>query len=466
MRSFTLAVIMFIIAGACAQQTYQLVWSDEFNGNSLDTGKWSYEVNCDGGGNNELQCYTANANNVAVRNGTLVLTAVPQNYNGKRFTSGRINTAKAASWKYGRFETRAKLPNGIYTWPAIWMMPRYSVYGGWAASGEIDIMENRGGNNFETQSTLHFGGSWPKNKWEGSGARNMAFDLTKDFHTYTAIWTPDQIEFQVDGQRFHVMSLQRSFNNPGAGSNPYNKNGQPFDQEFFFILNVAVGGGFFGGNANALTDAQARNWASPSMLVDYVRVYQLKDGVAPNPNPTPSPTPTPTPTPTPSGDCNAMWNSLTCRPASADTDIGQIQGSRTWLCNAFPKYCTEITSGKYSKCSPSQQIGYAMTLYYNDYKGEQGDGACNFGGLGKVVSGGSTPTPTPSPTPTPTACPSGQSQCQDALFGSTCFPTSAYECVTTDDNKKRLCPKNTKTCGAACYPPSQYNCVNGWLQRK
>jgi len=243
MRANIVAIVALYLLAVSAQQTYQLVWSDEFNGNSLDTSKWQYEVNCDGGGNNELQCYTSSPSNVAVRNGTLVITAIPQNYNGKQYTSGRINTARSAAWKYGRIDYSAKIPGGIYLWPALWMMPRDNVYGGWAASGEIDIMETRGGQNTQ-ESTLHFGGAWPNNVYQGSGAQTMSFDMTADFHLYSAIWTPESIQFLIDNRVYYTQSLQRSFWS-GRGNNPYTANGQPFDQYFYAIINLAVGGGFF-----------------------------------------------------------------------------------------------------------------------------------------------------------------------------------------------------------------------------
>jgi len=237
MRSILVTVAICAMAVMAQTQTYQLVWSDEFNGNSLDLSKWQYEVNCDGGGNNELQCYTNSANNVAVRNGSLVITALQQNINGKQYSSGRINTRASAAWKYGRVDFSAKTPNGIYLWPAVWMMPRDSVYGGWAASGEIDILESRGTQNTQ-ESTLHFGGSWPNNIYQGSGPQTMSFDMTASYHVYSAIWTPTSIQFLIDGQIYSTQTLQRSFWS-GLGNNPYTSNGQPFDQYFFLIINLA-----------------------------------------------------------------------------------------------------------------------------------------------------------------------------------------------------------------------------------
>jgi len=117
---------LFLSLAIFASAEYKLVWQDEFNGNSLDLSKWQYEVDCNGGGNNELQCYTNHASNVQVRDGSLFVTARPENYNGKQYTSGRVNTKAAASWKYGKFEIRAKLPKGDYLWPALWLLPRDS----------------------------------------------------------------------------------------------------------------------------------------------------------------------------------------------------------------------------------------------------------------------------------------------------------------------------------------------------
>jgi len=281
-RTFALLSILLAM-GFFVSADYNLVWSDEFNGNSLDTSKWNYEINCDGGGNNELQCYTNHESNVRVQDGFLYVTAKPENYNGKQYTSGRINTKGHAAWKYGRFDIRAKLPRGDYLWPALWLLPRDSVYGPWAASGEIDIMEARGQLPKQTQSTVHHGGSWPNNVYTGSGPVDFSFDFTADFHIFSLIWDADSMQFLVDGKVFHTQNLDRGFYS-GKGKNPYTANRQPFDQPFFFIINLAIGGGFFGAQSNALSVATAQKWPSPSLVVDYIRVYQ-ENGTPINPQP-------------------------------------------------------------------------------------------------------------------------------------------------------------------------------------
>jgi beta-glucanase (GH16 family) len=218
----------------------------------------------------------------------LTIQAVPENLNGKQYTSARINTANTASWKYGKFQIRARLPKGDYLWPAIWMMPKDSVYGSWAASGEIDIVEARGQLPRVVEGTIHHGSGWPNNVYTGSGPRTFDVDFSDDFHLFELEWTRDQIQWLVDGKVYHTQNLVRNFYS-GRGANPYNDVRQPFDQRFFMILNLAVGGGFFGGQANAVNQGIARGWPKPQMLIDYVRIYQQGGNpVIPNPVPVPS----------------------------------------------------------------------------------------------------------------------------------------------------------------------------------
>lgn len=259
---------------------WQLVWSDEFSGDSLDETKWEYEVNCTGGGNNEQQCYTNSNENSFIDNGFLniVAKAAPSDAI-LPYTSARLRTMNKGDWQYGRFEIRAQLPQGQGTWPAIWMLPTDWVYGGWAASGEIDIMEAvnlKVGGERNVHGTLHFGKAWPDNVHSGANylLPNDA-SPADDFHIYTIEWQTDEIRWYVDGVHF---STQRS----DGWYSQYTENGglvtgeadAPFNQKFHLLLNLAVGGAW-AGNVN---DTGIDTSVFPqSMLVDYVRVYECAE---------------------------------------------------------------------------------------------------------------------------------------------------------------------------------------------
>lgn len=137
----------------------ELVWHDDFDGPTLDYSKWECEVNAFGGGNNELQIYTDHPRNVRVENGCLILEAhrevTTRSGTVKDYSSGRVRTKHRGDWCYGRFEIRAKLPKGRGIWPAIWMLSTDEKYGGWSASGEIDIMELLGHEPNQIMGTIH-----------------------------------------------------------------------------------------------------------------------------------------------------------------------------------------------------------------------------------------------------------------------------------------------------------------------
>ena len=240
----------------------KLIWEDNFDGNSLDYSKWGIEVNAFGGGNSELQIFTDRKENVRVSNGTLILEAQRDNANimgtKREYSSGRVRTKNRGDWKYGRIEVRAKLPSGAGLWPAIWMLPTEDKYGGWAKSGEIDIMEFRGQNTNEVLGTLHYGDAWPKNASSGDAYKLPSGNFTDDFHTFAIDWQEGKIEWYIDGK---LVQTQTKWSTTGG---PFPA---PFDQKFHLLLNLSIGGGFVGPvGANTKFPAQ--------YLIDYVRIYQ------------------------------------------------------------------------------------------------------------------------------------------------------------------------------------------------
>ncbi len=231
---------------------WKLMWNDEFNGTKIDTSKWEYEVNGDGGGNNELQYYTANSSNSYLDNGALIICAQKENYEGKQYTSARMNTKYRGDWKYGRFEIRAKLPYGKGLWPAIWMLPTDNSYGGWPKSGEIDIMECLGDNTWKVYGTIHCADA-NGNHVQFGGNYSLPLDSASfagSFHVFAVEWDSTSIQWFVDSIKYY--SVIRS---------------SPFDQRFYLILNVAIGGDWPGSPNEFTTFPQM-------MVVDYVRIYQ------------------------------------------------------------------------------------------------------------------------------------------------------------------------------------------------
>lgn len=258
-----LICLLAIISNDLFAQDYQLIWSDEFNGSMLDNSKWEHQIgNGSGGwGNNEKQYYRAE--NTVVSNGYLTITAKKENYNNFNYTSSRIRTINKGDWKYGKFEMRAKMPGGKGIWPAFWMMPTESIYGGWAASGEIDIMEYLGHETKKVYGTIHYGGSWPNNKSSGGSYSLTSGGFNDDFHTFTLIWEERKMEWFVDGILY---STKTNWNTAGH-SFP-----APFDQKFHFILNLAVGGNWPGYPDETTAFPQ-------EYVIDYVRVYQTITGI-------------------------------------------------------------------------------------------------------------------------------------------------------------------------------------------
>ncbi len=227
----------------------KLKWSDEFDVDGPpDPTKWGYDLGAGGWGNSELQYYTNRTDNSIVSNGTLKITAKTESFNGSPYTSARLLTKDKYSFKYGKVEVRAKLPEGVGTWAAIWMLGDNISTIGWPACGEIDIMEHLGRQLNKIYGTLHHPGHSGGN---GDGSTVNILNATSEFHKYSVEWSSATIKIAVDDIPFYTF---------------LNAGNLPFNQNFFVILNIAMGGNFGGQVDPAFT--------SGVMEVDYVRVYQ------------------------------------------------------------------------------------------------------------------------------------------------------------------------------------------------
>jgi beta-glucanase (GH16 family) len=246
------------VASALVRNHTKLVWSDEFDYTGHPDGsKWHYDVGGDGWGNEELEYYTdARLENANVANGVLNITARHENYKGSAYTSARLLSKH--SWMYGRFEIRAKMPGGRGTWPAIWMYPLTSAYGQDPKSGEIDILENVGYAPDMAYPTIHVEHYDAVKKIVSSRKRIETIDSA--FHVYALEWTATGMDIFYDDA--HVLSYHP------AAARLKEWRYWPYNQEFYFILNVAVGGSWGGLHG---VDASA---FPRTMQIDYVRVYQ------------------------------------------------------------------------------------------------------------------------------------------------------------------------------------------------
>ncbi|XP_022117149.2 beta-1,3-glucan-binding protein [Pieris rapae] len=350
------------VSGSHAPQTVcsgDMIFADDFV--EFDLEKWQHENTLSGGGNWEFQYYNNNRTNSYVRNGILYIkpTLLSDQYGEGFLTSGvlnveggapadrctnpqwygcertgspqnilnpiksaRLRTVDSFSFRYGRVEVRAKMPAGDWLWPAIWMMPAFNSYGTWPASGEIDIVESRGNRNMmsnglhigtqEAGSTLHYGPFPALNGWERANwIRRNQQGYDRNFHRYQLEWTPDYLRFMIDDQEYGYIAPPANggfWQFGGFGSNPNFRNLEnpwqsgskmaPFDQKFYLIMNLAVGGtnGFFpdgvsnpdpkpwwNGSPTAPRDfwnarnAWLRTWngENAALQVDYVRVWAL-----------------------------------------------------------------------------------------------------------------------------------------------------------------------------------------------
>ncbi|ANS76271.1 1,3--beta-D-glucan 3-glucanohydrolase [Paenibacillus yonginensis] len=258
---FALLIALTPLTSANAAGEWNLVWSDEFDGTSLNTNNWKAEIGTGSGGwgNNELEYYTDRPQNLKVTGGNLVITAQKEAYGGMNYTSARIKTQGLKSFTYGKIEARIKLPSGQGLWPAFWMLGSNIDTVGWPKSGEIDIME-RVNNNASVNGTVH----WDANGQADYGRTSGNLDFSQ-YHVYSVEWDPNYIRWFVDGNQFNEFYIAN-----GTG------NTEEFQKPFFILLNLAVGGNWPGSPNNSTP--------FPSqMLVDYVRVYQQSSTPSPSP---------------------------------------------------------------------------------------------------------------------------------------------------------------------------------------
>ncbi|WP_068544275.1 glycoside hydrolase family 16 protein [Thalassotalea crassostreae] len=281
---------------------WEMVWNDEFDGDSIDSSKWFHEINCDGGGNQEEQCYTDSPENSYVADGVLNIVALPAEEGAPQpYTSARLNTKNLGDFKYGRFEMRAKLPYGQGSHPAFWMLPTDDVYGGWPNSGEIDILEavnlktinDEGVTESHIYGTLHYGKDSPNNSRSGKEYMMPAdSNPADDYHTYAVEWQEGEMRWYVDGYLYATqMASKVRYNSKGdaiglshrgwfveyynqvTGELETHWDEAPFDQEFHLLLNLAVGG-TWASNVNDGGIDPAAFADGQTYSIDYVRVYE------------------------------------------------------------------------------------------------------------------------------------------------------------------------------------------------
>jgi len=235
---------------------YSLAWTDEFNGSALDTKVWNTELgNNNGWGNHELEYYTGRPQNVFLSNGNLIIEARKETYEGLNYTSARLTTQNKKTFTFGRIDIRAKLPVLKGMWPAIWALGSNISTVSWPECGEIDIMELVGQTPGTVFGTAHWKNSSNGHSYKGGQQALSSGDFSQNFHVFSILWEKDSIQWLVDDKPFYKTTKD-------IVDGIY-----PFNNPFFFLLNVAVGGDW-PGNPDGTTQFPQR------MFVDYVRVFQ------------------------------------------------------------------------------------------------------------------------------------------------------------------------------------------------
>jgi beta-glucanase (GH16 family) len=268
---FTLLLLLIVIAQGASrsgsQNSWQLVWADEFDYTGLpDPSKWGYDVGGHGWGNKELQNYTdRRKENARVENGVLIIEARRDGNDSNPYTSARLVSKGKGDWTYGRFEVRAKLPSGRGTWPAIWMLPTRQNYGAgyWPDNGEIDIMEHVGFDPDVIHASAHTKAYHHSINTQKT-AKTKVESARSGFNVYAVEWTPEEIRWYINDRQYFKFANER-LSNRGADYKQW-----PFDKPFHLLLNLAVGGMW--GGQQGVDDSI---WPQ-RMEVDYVRVYQQR----------------------------------------------------------------------------------------------------------------------------------------------------------------------------------------------
>lgn len=247
------ALLLITISGFAQPTNQKIVWQEEFNGETLNESDWNFELgdgcpNLCGWGNNEKQIYT-NKNHI-IKNGNLIINVIKQD---NFYTSTRITSAKKKEFQYGKMVVRAKIPNGKGIWPAFWMLGSNIKEVGWPKCGEIDILEYVGREPHKVFTSLHTQDSHGNTI---NTKKTQIDTIEEGFHEYAIDWTKDKIEFFVDNISVYTFAPQTK-----------NENTWPFNQPFYFIINVAVGGNFGGHDVDNSIFPQ-------EYLIDYIRVYQ------------------------------------------------------------------------------------------------------------------------------------------------------------------------------------------------
>ncbi len=261
-------VLALLLAGACAAPGpaatpaptpltppagWQLLWHDEFDGPKIDPANWTYDLGAGGWGNGEAQNYTNRPENLRMEEGRLIIEARQEKYSGSYYTSARLKSKGRREFQYGRIEARVKVPAGAGLWPAFWMLGSNFNGSNWPDCGEIDIMEYVGREPDLIMGTLHgpgYSGALGLTRWN-----RQTYNIADDFHTYAVEWEADEIRWYYDEALYHTVART------DVGDRPW-----PFDQPFFLILNLAVGG--------QLGGVISLDTVFPAQLqVDYVRVY-------------------------------------------------------------------------------------------------------------------------------------------------------------------------------------------------